>query len=125
MAVNEDLVLAEAYGAMQTFRHLGFPSANLYLAFGVIAVVGPYKGQKCVAIKLVWRGKDFIYHIAPVANDREFASRWSAFTDVANRGPRDDTRMQRMVQESYCFQNVTELVAALEKKGMSPPGRSS
>jgi hypothetical protein len=117
--VNEHAVLEELYGAMQTFRILGFPSDNLYLAFNLIAGMGPYLGQRCMGVTLRWEDLEFSYHIAPVADDRAFADKWLKFADDANKS--QDPELLALVLNSYCFQNKTQLLAALLNKGISPP----
>lgn len=119
--VDESKVIAELYGAMQTFRMLGFPSDNLYLAFGIVAIMGPYTGKKCMGVVLRWQEKQFAYHIAPVKDDRAFATRWLRFAEAANAAPADSQQLQDLIHESYCYQHRAELIAALANKDILPP----
>ncbi len=113
-------VLNELYGAMQTFRGLGFPAADLYIAFGVLAVDGPFQGRKCVGVTLMWRDKRFNCHVAPVKNDRKFARKWTRFAEAANEGI-DKERLERIYMASFTRQNASELIMRLHAKGITPP----
>ena len=119
---HDDKVLYELYGAMQTFRRLGFPADNLYLADGIVATFGPYAGAACIGVQLQWRDKEFNYFIAPVKDYDAFAVRWEVFTEMANAAPKDDAKLQLIVQRSCCWGAKTELIAALVGKGILPPG---
>lgn len=118
---STEALLAELYGAMQTFRGLGFPSDNLYVAFNIQATAGPYEGKKCMGLVLRWQGKEFSYFIAPVKNPRRFGSRWVAFAQAANGGDPNDPKLQKLVNESFCRRNVTDLLLLLHDKGIEPP----
>ncbi len=121
---NEEL-LAELYGAMQTFRGLGFPSDNLFVAFNIIAADGPYAGMNCMGVVLRWKGKEFAYTIAPIKNPKAFGERWVKFATEANEGPADRPELQLMVATSFCRQNVSMLIVALLDKGIQPPLRGN
>lgn len=122
---STETLLAELYGSMQTFRGLGFPSDNLFVAFGIVATDGPYAGKKCMGVVLRWKDKEFAYYIAPVKNPKKFGARWVKFATEANEGPADNPELQRMVATSYCRQNVTSLILALHDKGIPPPLRGN
>jgi hypothetical protein len=113
-------IINELYGAMQTFRGLGFPSDNLYLGFGILATDGPYEGRKCVGVSLLWRDKRFNCHVAPVKNDKKFARKWVKFSEAANTGVYTG-RLERIYMESFARRNAVALIMALDAKGITPP----
>lgn len=119
--MTEEDIVSELYGAMQTFRGLGFPSDNLYVAFGIVPEIGPFADKKCVGVILRWNGKEFAYSIAPVRNQKKFAKRWVRFATAANEAPADDPELRRVYLESICRQNAAQLVMALTSKGINPP----
>jgi hypothetical protein len=114
-------LLAELYGAMQTFRGLGFPSDNLFVGFHIVPREGPYTGRKCMGVVLRWQDKEFAHSIAPVKNPKRFGASWVKFATAANEGPGDNPELQLMVATSYCRQNVSSLIVALLDKGIQPP----
>jgi hypothetical protein len=120
-AVNEDIALEELYGAMQAFRSLGFPSSSLYLAFNLIAAMGPYRGKRCMGVVLRYEGREFGYHIAPVSDAMAFSKRWNKFAEDANNAPSGDSALGTIMANSQCFRYRDVLVTALKKKGIMPP----
>jgi hypothetical protein len=125
--LDEGYVLAELYGAHQTFRRLGYPSDNLYLSFRAIAPSGPFKGQKCASVCLRWRDKEFNFTVAPVRDQHAFAERWKRMCKEAN-AETDKQKLLRfaaMYASSQCFQNRDTLVETLTAKGMAPPGAAN
>ena len=119
---HADSVLAELYGAMQTFRRLGFPADNLYLANNIVATFGPYAGKLCIGVQLRWLGKEFNDFIAPVKDYEAFAARWEEFAEFANAAPPNDAKLRAIVANSFCWSVKTDLIAALVGKGILPPG---
>lgn len=123
----EDWVLREAYGAMQVFRMLGFPSDDLYLRFGIVSNVGVYTGEACVGICLRWQNKEFNYSVAPIVEGRDeaFAQHWQALGDASNAalGSTAARHFRDLWRLSNCFANLPKLVAALEQRGIVPPER--
>ena len=124
---EEDAVLGELYGAHQTFRHLGYPSDNLYLSFRTIAPAGPFEGRKCAGVCLRWRGKEFNYTVAPVKDQYAFAERWKRLCEEANetKDPERVSMLAALYAGSQCYLTRDQVVAALTAKGMAPPGNAS
>lgn len=120
---DENLILAELYGVMQTFRQLGFPSESLFLSFRAVASGGPFKGCECVGVCLRWAGKEFNYTVAPVSDQHVFAEHWRRLSTRANeaRDPATQALLAEMYASSECYATRDGLVEALIAKGIVPP----